>query len=71
MGIRYKGKSGAKSGGRGNSNHAADDSNSFKKLKEQNKKYKRQIKDLKRPKNSKDDTDKEEINAGDQSGGKS
>ena len=33
LGIRYKGKSGAKSGERGNSNHAAADSNRLNKLK--------------------------------------
>ena len=40
LGIRYKRKSGARSGGRGNSNHAGTDSNSFKQSKEQNQKYK-------------------------------
>ena len=39
--IRYRGKSGAKSGKRGNSNHAAAGSNNFKRLKKQNDKYKR------------------------------
>ena len=34
QGIRYRGKSGAKYGEGGNSNHAAADSNSFKQLKE-------------------------------------
>ena len=70
MGIRYKGESIAKYGGRGNSNHAAADSNSFKQLKEQNQEYKRQIKSLKRPKNSEDDADREELDAGYQFGGK-
>ena len=51
-----KEKSGAKTGERGNSNHAAADSDSFKPLKEQNHKYKRKIKTLKRSNNSEDDT---------------
>ena len=34
QGIRYKGKSGAKYGEHGNSNHAAADSNRLKQLKE-------------------------------------
>ena len=47
LGIIYKGKIGAKYGERGNSNHAAADSDRFKQFKEQNKKYKRNIKALK------------------------
>ena len=70
LGIRYKGKSGAKSGERDNSNHAAADYNRFKKLKEQNQKYKREIKALKISNNGEDDTDKEELDAGYQFGGK-
>ena len=71
QGIIYKGKNGAKSGERVNSNHSAADSNRFKKLKEHNQKYKRKIKALKRSNNSEDDTDKEQLDAGDQFGGKS
>ena len=70
-GIIYRGKGGAKYGERGNSNHAAADSNSFKQLKEQNQKYKRNSKALKISNNSKYDNDKEQLDAGDQSGGKS
>ena len=66
MGIRYNGKTGAKSVGRGNSNHAAADFNGFKKLKEQNLKHKRQIKSVKRSYNIEDNTDNEELDSGDQ-----
>ena len=70
MDIRYERKSGAKSGERGNSNHTATYSNNFKQLKEHNQEYKSQTKALNISNNSEDDTDKEEIDAGDQFGGK-
>ena len=70
LGIRYKRKSGTKYGERANSNRAAADPNRFKKLKEQNQKYKRKIKSLNISNNSEDDTDKEQLDAGFQFGGK-
>ena len=70
LGIRYKGRSGAKSGECGNSNHAAADYNRFKLLKEHNQKYKTKVKALKISNNSEDDTDKEELDAGDEFGGR-
>ena len=44
--------------------------NRFNKFKEHNQKYKMQIKDLKISNNSEDDTNKEELDAGYQFGGK-
>ena len=70
LGIKNKGKSGERSGEGGNSNHAAADYNRFKPFKEQNQKYKRKIKALKTSKSIGDDTDKEELDAGDQLWGK-
>ena len=70
LGIRYKVKSGAKAGERGNLDHAAADSNCFKQLKEKNQRYKRNIKALKRPNNNEDDNDKEQLDAGYQFRGK-
>ena len=64
-----KGKVVQNIGVRGNSKHAAADSNRFKKLKEHIQKYESQIKAFKRSKNIEDDTDKEELNAGYQIGG--
>ena len=58
-----------KNGEHANSNHAAADPNSFKQLKEHNQKYKSKIKALKISNNSEDDTDKEQLDAGDQFGG--
>ena len=69
-GIRYKKKSGAGAGKHGNSQ---SQSNRLKQLAEQNSKYKRTIKALKRKsqENDKEDDDAEEdIDAGDQFGGK-
>ena len=71
LGIRYKGKSGAKYEERGNSNHAAADSNRFKQFKYHNQKYKSHTKALKRSNNSEVGTDKEELYARDQFVGKS
>ena len=64
LGIRYKEKSGAKSWELGNLNHVESDPDPFNRWKEQNQKYKSNIKALKRSKNSEDYTDKEQLDAG-------
>ena len=71
LGIIYKGESGAKSGERGNSNHATADSNRFNQLKELNQRYTSKIKSFKKSNNSEDDTDRDQLDAEDQFGGKS
>ena len=66
LGVKYRKKGGAGAGGRGGSQ---SDSNRLKQLKEQNSKYKRQIKALKRDDDG-NESDEESIDAGDQFGGK-
>jgi len=67
LGIQFKKKGGSKTGGRALN---VADTNRLKQLKEQNSKYKRTIKALKRNNGTGNEIEDESMDAGDQLGGR-